>query len=109
MPVFNFQSDWRNVKYEPVPGPYFPAAQNGSGGGGGIGAGTVNNEDSPVFSGYFWLYLAISMGFTLITVEIWWQFVVRAAGYRKQRPYYQPPHWTLYLVWPLRPFLEQFR
>jgi hypothetical protein len=75
MPVFQFANDWRNWRLQPV----YNASSSSSGGG-------TNN--TPVFSGYFWIYFAISGSLTLITIEVWWRFTSREIERRKGK------HWS---------------
>ncbi|KAH8810715.1 hypothetical protein F5884DRAFT_259217 [Xylogone sp. PMI_703] len=51
MPVFQFQNNWRDWRYQPA-----------------------DATDPPVFSGYFWLFLGISVSLTMVTIGIWWRF-----------------------------------
>ncbi len=56
VPVFQFQNDWRDLKYQPVSSGDSSNSSSSSGGGSG----------GPVVSGYLWIYLGTSLGITLI-------------------------------------------
>ncbi|GAB1311264.1 hypothetical protein MFIFM68171_01474 [Madurella fahalii] len=95
MPIFNFQNDWKDWRYQPVPAAdpsADPAPQDGS-----------TEAHAPVFSGYFWIYLAFSIGLTFVTIEGWWR--VAGAGtdisHNPSGNGSQLPHWILYPVWHL--------
>ncbi|KAK3361259.1 hypothetical protein B0T24DRAFT_725010 [Lasiosphaeria ovina] len=60
MPVFNFGNRWVDARWNPTSG------QSSSSDGGGSGG-----SDNPVFSGYFWTYLAATIFLTLITILGW--------------------------------------
>lgn len=96
MPIFNYENDWRDWRYRPAP-------QSDSPSGDGTATSVVTDGPPPVFSGYFWVYFAVSIALSFATIEVWWR-VVRNTNHtsdKVEKPKEKPPHWTLYLVWPL--------
>ncbi|KAH9897538.1 hypothetical protein F4778DRAFT_239029 [Xylariomycetidae sp. FL2044] len=84
MPIFQWSNDWRDWRYQPVnKGNMSSSSDNNNNG---------STEGLPVFSGYFWIYLSISLGFTLMTIEGWWRFTSRDIDRRKGH------HWLVYLL-----------
>jgi hypothetical protein len=90
MPVFAFQNDWRDWRFSPA---RRPLQDDNDGDGGGLGPreGQVGLA-SPVLSGYFWIFLAVTLAFTLVTLEVWWRFTRGEVDRRGGR------HWTTYLA-----------
>lgn len=77
MPVFDFDNDWRDIRFrESDAGPDSPSQDRKAEGGG-------NNK--PVLSFYFWIYLIVSFSLTAITVFGWWRYT-RTSDPRKHRP-----------------------
>jgi len=69
MPVFEFHNRWVNLRFQ-------PADANKDAASGNDGP-SVSKEgqvlDAPVFSGYFWMYLALSIFLTAVTIiGRWW-------------------------------------
>ncbi len=97
MPIFKFENDWRDWRYDP--------AENGEEK--ESSSSSPSPEDSnpagsaPVVSGYFWIYFAFSIGLTFLTIEGWWRF----AG-QSQSPKPELPHWMLYPVWWIYSYLR---
>jgi len=94
MPIFNYENDWRDWRYRPAPQP-------DSSSGNGTNSSVV--ADPPVFSGYFWIYLTVSICLSFATIEVWWRMVRNTdymSGGLEQRKK-KLTHWTLYPVWPL--------
>ncbi|KAK0717826.1 hypothetical protein B0T26DRAFT_751839 [Lasiosphaeria miniovina] len=61
MPVFNFGNHWVDARWN------LTSSQSSSSG----GAGSGGSDSPPVFSGYFWTYLAATITLTLITILGW--------------------------------------
>lgn len=83
MPVFQFSNNWRDWRYHQV---------NKGDSSGSNSTTTTNFPDPPVFSGYFWIYLGISIALTMITIEGWWRFTQNDIGREKGQ------HWSRYLA-----------
>ncbi|KAK3359648.1 hypothetical protein B0T25DRAFT_533500 [Lasiosphaeria hispida] len=73
MPVFDFSHRWMDEKFRYVPedsdtsdGPSNLPDTSGS------QSAQAPHHDSPVFSAYFWWYLVVSVGLTLITLGLWY-------------------------------------
>ncbi|PSN62091.1 hypothetical protein BS50DRAFT_680375 [Corynespora cassiicola Philippines] len=67
MPVFQFPNKWRDERFNVV--------RTGNVTSGSASPAFSNiDSDLPVFSGYFWIYLAISMLLSLATIMGWWVF-----------------------------------
>ena len=66
MPVIQFPNDWRNWQFQEV--------FKGGNGGSGSGSDASTGPALPIFSGYFWIYLGLSIAFTLATIVGWWWF-----------------------------------
>jgi hypothetical protein len=61
MPVFNFQNDWRDIRFHPA----------------ATSDGDESNDPArpkPVLSSYFWIYLIVSVCLTAVTVFGWWRY-----------------------------------
>ncbi|KAK3937002.1 hypothetical protein QBC46DRAFT_268482, partial [Diplogelasinospora grovesii] len=65
MPVFSFQSDWKNAQFVSV-------GDNSSGSSNSASGGNTLGSNGPVFSGYFWIWLLFSGVLTACTIFIWW-------------------------------------
>src|SRR5262249_17001528 len=74
MPVFNFGYDWMSVSFAPMNSSSSATANSSE-------SSTSAHPRYPVFSGYFWIYLSISIGLTFITVFGWyWYTNLRPEG-----------------------------
>ncbi|KAH9897539.1 hypothetical protein F4778DRAFT_783117 [Xylariomycetidae sp. FL2044] len=82
MPIFQWSNDWRDWRFNSVNKGNSSSSDDGNGGTDGL----------PVFSGYFWIYLGISLGFTWMTIEGWWRFTSREVERRKGH------YWLRYLL-----------
>ncbi|KAK5659914.1 hypothetical protein OQA88_13378 [Cercophora sp. LCS_1] len=94
MPIFDWGNDWRDWRYQPVAQPDTTSENE-------VNTAISPEARPPVFSGYFWIYLAVSVALSFATIEVWWR-VVRSADSRSGRTGTsgdKPPHWTLYPVW----------
>ncbi|KAL8372533.1 hypothetical protein RB595_002050 [Gaeumannomyces hyphopodioides] len=60
MPIFAFQNDWRDLRFAAAP------------------------DTGPVVSGYFWVFLAVALTATLLTIEGWWRFTGRQSHWSVQ-------------------------
>jgi hypothetical protein len=90
MPVFKWEYDWRDCKYQPASQPASPSENSPD-------AGANKEAHLPVLSGYFWFYLAISVSLSFITIEVWWRVVSRTddASVMAVKAQDSRPHWTL--------------
>lgn len=100
MPIFNFENYWRDVKYRYVPESELESSSGGSGTESVIDGEAIH---PPVFSGYFWVYFAVSVALSFVTIEVWWRVVSRNDSMPDgtKIPREKPPHWTVYPVWSL--------
>ncbi|KAK0615642.1 hypothetical protein B0T17DRAFT_538680 [Bombardia bombarda] len=64
-PVFDFSNYWYDLHWNP------PANSSSS-------SSSDDSSDKPVLSGYFWIYLALSLGLTFVTV-VWWLLMLNAS------------------------------
>jgi hypothetical protein len=75
MPVFDFENDWRDIRFrETGDGAEAPGKDQ---------EGTRNPK--PVLSFYFWIYLIISVGLTAVTVFGWWRYTRTGRHPRKPK------------------------
>ncbi|KFA73447.1 hypothetical protein S40288_10887 [Stachybotrys chartarum IBT 40288] len=58
MPVFNFENDWLDWRFQRV---------NGSSGSRDDPVGAASPDSAPVFSAYFWIWLVVAILLTLVT------------------------------------------
>lgn len=84
MPIFNFQNDWRDWRYQQVPAAG-PSTDRPS-------ESDSTEVQAPVFSGYFWIYLIVSISLTFVTIEGWWRFSGAKSESRLR-------HWAFYPMW----------
>jgi len=66
MPIFQFPNDWRNWQYHKV------SMDDSSQAGTGNSSSNVETGGThpPVFSGYFWIYLGISIALTFVVLQL---------------------------------------
>ncbi|KAI8631706.1 hypothetical protein F5Y19DRAFT_402314 [Xylariaceae sp. FL1651] len=87
MPVFQFPYDWRDWQWKSWGN---AAGESLSGSTSNPSTTGSSSPNPPVFSGYFYIYLAISVFLTLLTLEGWWQFTTADMQ--------GGMHWTIFLV-----------
>ena len=68
MPVFEFHNRWVNLRFQPADTNTDTASSND--GPGSSKEGQI--LDTHVLSGYFWIYLALSIFLTAVTITGWW-------------------------------------
>ena len=66
MPVLEFANNWRDIRFREAGADSSPSSQDSGAHGDG--------NPKPVLSFYFWIYLAISNGLTIVTVFGWWRY-----------------------------------
>jgi hypothetical protein len=78
MPIFQFTYDWRDWRWQSYgnPGDQGNAANSTSEPG-------LDLSDPPVFSGYFYIYLAVTFLFILLTTAFWWGLTLENGQTRK--------------------------
>lgn len=69
MPIFGWTNDWRDWRYGPV--------IKSSGGGDSGDSGAADQSGQPVFSGYFWIWLACAFGLSVITFGFFYSCAYR--------------------------------
>lgn len=68
MPIFGWTNDWRNWRYHPT-------TKGSSSSSADLGA--VDQSDQPVVSGYVWIWLAFSVGLSILTFSVFYFRVYR--------------------------------
>ncbi|KAI0021331.1 hypothetical protein F4780DRAFT_737940 [Xylariomycetidae sp. FL0641] len=81
MPIFGWDNNWRDRRWHSVKG----------GDSKDSGSDNEGNDQQPVFSGYFYIYFAVSFALTFFTIDAWWQFAMDDRDPASQK------HWVAYL------------
>ncbi|KAK0721038.1 hypothetical protein B0H67DRAFT_578003 [Lasiosphaeris hirsuta] len=73
MPVFDFSHRWMDEKFRYMPEDSSDGPSNSNSSDTSVSqSAQAPHHDSPVFSAYFWWYLLVSVGLTVITLGLWY-------------------------------------
>ncbi|KAH9994057.1 hypothetical protein F4779DRAFT_637101 [Xylariaceae sp. FL0662B] len=75
MPIFQWTNDWRDWRYQPV------ASGNAS-----SSTSDTNTDDSPVVSGYIWIYIGIAAGLTIVTFVSFFLYISKEIYNNPSKP-----------------------
>ncbi|KAI0378602.1 hypothetical protein F5Y04DRAFT_147880 [Hypomontagnella monticulosa] len=72
IPIFKFEADWRDIFGHPAPAGNDDNSNGSSSATSSASLASSSDSTVPVVSFYLWVYIAMSVGLTWLTVEAWW-------------------------------------